>query len=86
MTTFLSRLETHSKLMGRMMERCGIDPVELAQDRFGATLTAAARACMACGRTESCQHWLHATEDGVRQEPPVFCPNARRFSAAQRGH
>ena len=83
MTTFLSRLETHSKLMGQMMERCGIDPVQMAQDRFGATLAATARACMVCGRTESCRRWLHATEDGVLQDPPSFCPNARRFEAAR---
>jgi hypothetical protein len=81
MTTFLSRLERHSKLMGRMMERCGVDPARLAQDRFGASFAAAARACMACGRTDSCERWLHATEDGVEQAPPSFCPNARRFAA-----
>lgn len=81
MTTFLSRLETHSKLMGRMMERCGIDPVHFAQDCCGTTLAAAARTCMACGRTDSCERWLHATEGGVEQEPPSFCPNARRLLA-----
>lgn len=83
MTTFFSRLGVHSKLMGRMMTRCGIDPVRLAQDRFGATVTAAAQTCMACGRTESCRRWLDVTEDGVLQEPPSFCPNARRFAAFQ---
>ena len=69
--------------MGQMMERCGVDPVHLAQDRCGVTMMQAVRACMACGRTESCRTWLHATEDGVAQEPPSFCPNARRFRQAQ---
>jgi hypothetical protein len=36
---------------------------------------------MTCGRTDSCQRWLEATEGGVEQIPPSFCPNARRFSA-----
>lgn len=81
MTNFLSRLELHSKLMGQMMERCGVSPVEMAQDHFGATLAAAARACMSCGRTDSCRRWLEATADGVEQIPPSFCPNARRFEA-----
>lgn len=81
MTNFFSRLETHSKLMGQMMEHCGVDAAKLAQDRFGATLATAARACMVCGRTDSCARWLHATEDGPRQDPPSFCPNARRFAA-----
>lgn len=85
MTTFLSRLELHSKLLGRMMKRCGVDPVLLAQERCGATFTAVAQRCMTCGRTDSCQRWLHATEDGVEQMPPAFCPNARRF-AAQKLH
>ncbi|MEO3428765.1 DUF6455 family protein [Pelagibius sp. CAU 1746] len=81
MTNFLSRMELHSKLMGQMMERCGVDAGQLAQDRLGATLAAAARACMACGRTDSCQRWLEATDGGVEQIPPAFCPNARRLAA-----
>jgi hypothetical protein len=83
MTKFLSHLDEHSRFMGQMMERCRVDPVRLAQDRFGVTLMQAARACMVCDRTESCRTWLHATEDGVEQEPPSFCPNARRFRQAQ---
>jgi len=84
MTTFLSRLEVHSKLMGRMMQRCGIDPVQLAQDRIGLTLASAARSCMACGRTESCRQWAAAADaDGRICEPPSFCPNAERFRQAR---
>jgi len=83
MGKFLSRLETHSKFMGRMMEYCGIDPVHLAQDRCGITMMQAARACMACGRTESCKKWLDAAERAGIQEPPSFCPNAERFRQSQ---
>ncbi|MGF1629733.1 MAG: DUF6455 family protein [Kiloniellaceae bacterium] len=80
MTTFLSGLEVRSKLMGRMMARCGIDPVSLAQDRLGLTLASAARSCMACGRTETCRKWAEAADaDGRVCEPPAFCPNAERF-------
>lgn len=80
MTPFLSRLEVHSKLMGRMMTRCGVDPVHLAQDRLGLTLASAVRSCMACGRTESCRRWADVAEaDGKVCEPPSFCPNGERF-------
>jgi hypothetical protein len=71
MGKFLSRLETHSKFMGRMMEYCGI------------TMMQAARACMACGRTESCKKWLDVAERAGIQEPPSFCPNAERFRQSQ---
>jgi Family of unknown function (DUF6455) len=83
MTTFLSRLDAHSKFMGQMMERCGIDPVDMAQDRLGVTLMQAARACIACGRTQSCKRWLDAADQENIQEPPSFCPNAQRFRHAQ---
>ena len=85
MRRFLSRLETHSKFLGRMMNRCGVDPVRLAQDRCGATLTSVARACMACGRTESCRRWLDAAERDSVNTPPSFCPNAQRFKALREG-
>lgn len=83
MTTLLNRLGTRSKLMGRMMERCGVDPAELARDRFGAGLAAAARACMACGSTDSCRRWLEAADPEAVNTPPAFCPNARRFGAVR---
>lgn len=84
MTTFLSRLDVHSRLMGRMMARCGIDPVRFAQDRLGLTFASAARSCMACGRTEACRRWADAAEaDGRVAEPPSFCPNAGRFRDAR---
>lgn len=84
MTTFLSRLDVHSRLMGRMMARCGIDPVHFAQDRLGLTFTSAARSCMVCGRTEACRRWADAAEaDGRVAEPPAFCPNAERFRDAR---
>jgi hypothetical protein len=83
MGTYLSRLETHSKFTGRMMEYCGITPVHLAQDRRGITTRQAARACMASGRTESCKKWLDVAERAGIQEPPSFCPNAERFRQSQ---
>ena len=84
MTTFLSRLDVHSRLMGRMMARCGIDPVGFAQERLGLTMASAARSCMACGRTEACRRWADAAEaDGRVAEPPSFCPNAERFRDAR---
>lgn len=85
MATLLSRMEIHSRLMGRMMARCGIDPVRLAHDRLGLTMTSAVRSCMACGRSESCRKWADAAEaDGRICEPPSFCPNAERFRQLRR--
>ena len=81
MTTFLSRLAVHSKLFGLMLERCGIDPAGLAAERCGLSLAAAARACMACGRTVSCRRWLASSDPRSQSDPPPFCPNARRFAA-----
>jgi len=86
MITFLSRLEVRSKLMGQMMERCGVNPAYLARERCGITMMQAAHACMACGRARTCSAWLQATEDGVLQDPPSFCPNARRFRQMQEAH
>lgn len=84
MIIFLSRFEVRSRLMGRMMRRCGIDPITFAQDRIGLTFASAARSCMACGRTESCRRWADAVEaDGRICEPPSFCPNAERFRRAR---
>jgi hypothetical protein len=83
MTTYLSRLEVHSRFMGRMMERCGVDPVQLAQQRLGLNMMQAARACMACELTESCRKWLDAAEREGIHEPPSFCPNAERFRHAE---
>lgn len=80
MITFLTRLDVHSRLMGRMMARCGIDPVALAQDRLGLSYAAAVRDCLACGQVESCRRWAAAADaDGRICEPPAFCTNAERF-------
>lgn len=84
MVLFLSRLEVRSRLMGRMMRLCGVEPIAFGQDRLGLTLASAARSCMACGRAESCRRWADAVEaDGRVCEPPSFCPNADRFRSAR---
>jgi hypothetical protein len=83
MTTFLTRLESHSHYLGQMMERCGVNLVELAQDRLGLTLASVARTCMHCGRTESCRKWLETAERRRVNAPPPFCPNAERLRQAR---
>lgn len=83
MIAFLSRMDAHSLLLGRMLRRCGIDPGRLAQERLGLTFAAAARGCMACSHAETCRRWADAVEaDGRICEPPSFCPNAERFRLA----
>jgi hypothetical protein len=78
MAGFLEGLEFHAKNLGSMMERCGVDPARLAQDRLGLTMATVARSCVACRCPELCQRWLDSTS-GRDNAPPAFCPNAERF-------
>ena len=85
MPTFPSRLGTHAKYLGRMLQCCGVDPAHLAHDRLGLSFLTIARACMACGHTESCRQWLESHAPDGSHEPPSFCPNAERFRQARAG-
>jgi Family of unknown function (DUF6455) len=81
MTAFLEGLEFHAQNLGSMMERCGVDPARLAQDRLGLTMAAVVRACVACRCPELCQAWLESAS-GRDNAPPAFCPNAERFRSS----
>ncbi|SMF12836.1 hypothetical protein SAMN06265365_105187 [Tistlia consotensis] len=83
MTAFLSRLDSRASNLGRMMDRCGVDRVELARDRLGQTMLSVARACIACPHGERCRLWLEAAAEDVVNRPPAFCPNAGRFRLRQ---
>ncbi len=83
MMSFPTRLGSHAKYLGQMMQACGVDPEHLAHDRLGLTFATVARACMVCPSTEACQHWLSAAGDAGDSEPPSFCPNAERFRRAR---
>jgi hypothetical protein len=71
----LKRLELQAERMGRMMERLGVAPVELARSAGGRGYAEAARRCMHCTNGEACQDWL----DRGATTSPDFCPNSQRF-------
>lgn len=79
MKAYLSRLDEKASNLGRMMERCGVDPALLAYDQLGQTMQTVARACISCPHGAVCARWLDAAEPGVVNRPPDFCPNAARF-------
>lgn len=84
MNTFVSGLELRARNLGEMMERCAVDPVMLAREGLGLTLSSVARACIHCRHGEECRRWLEVTDRSVVKAPPAFCPNAGRFRGAHR--
>jgi Family of unknown function (DUF6455) len=77
----LNRIQNKARLMGAMMARVGVDPVEAARIRGGTALAAAGRRCMACQNGEDCAAWLESAPSHA--EPPAFCPNAAVFAEAR---
>ncbi|MDJ1465775.1 DUF6455 family protein (plasmid) [Nitratireductor sp. GZWM139] len=78
------KIETHAKLMGKMMDRCDVDLQRLAADRLGLTLASAVRTCARCRNADSCRGWLAATAGETKRQPPSFCPNAVLFDKMTR--
>lgn len=83
MSGFLSRLDGRARNLGEMLQRCGVDPVGLAGERIGQSLTSVARACMLCPHSDACRRWLDAADPEAVNPPPSFCPNASRIRAAR---
>ena len=67
------RIDRQMKNFHGMVDRLGIDPVDLATDCLGYRLTSALRRCTACDATEACGAWLAQAE---RPETPR--PSAQR--------
>ena len=74
----VKRMNEHSSLMGRMMERLGVDTGKLAISGSGTDLANAARRCMSCGAEAECRQYL---DDGAAKGAPGFCPNSGLFKA-----
>lgn len=80
---WLQRMDEHSKFMGRMMDRLGVDREKIALSSSGHDLANAARRCMSCGADDECKHYLdHPDAKGT----PHFCPNAELFKANQKSN
>jgi Family of unknown function (DUF6455) len=71
----LNRIQDKARLMGAMMERHGVDPVEASRIRAGTALAAAWRRCLACPKGEQCAAWLEDSS-ATGSQAPSFCPNA----------
>jgi hypothetical protein len=78
---YFERIDRKVANMREMLDRCGIDPADLAQ-RLGVSFGASVRACQMCSRGEQCQRWL-ADAGSCVDRIPEFCPNALRFEHAK---
>ena len=68
--------------MSAMMERLGVDSIDLCWQDKGLVLAAAIRACQACSNGEVCRDWLIRASASLLRAP-AFCPNAPRFAQAK---
>ena len=66
------------EIMDDMMERCGVDVLEVIREDRGQSFVEARTKCRLCSRVKICREWL-LTPDGDMSWPPDFCPNARFF-------
>jgi hypothetical protein len=71
----LDRIQNKAHLMGAMMARLRVDPVDAARIRGGSALGSAWRRCLTCRKGKECTAWLEAPASSYPQAPP-FCPNA----------
>ena len=68
------------ELMDDMMERCGIDVLDLIRRDKEQSFAEARAKCRSCLCERTCREWLLASCGGVGS-PPDFCPNALLFRA-----
>jgi hypothetical protein len=76
------RIERKISNMSTMLKRFGIDPGDLAQQRFGTSFRASIRACQFCPNGDICRSWLDNAPKQI-ERIPEFCPNAIRFEYAK---
>lgn len=76
--TIARRIGRRSALMGEMMQRLHVDPTRAADAGGGQALATAARRCLTCSATETCQRWLD--DPATASERPAFCPNVDTFA------
>ena len=66
------------ELMDDMMERCGVDVLDVIRKDRGNPSPMARTKCCSCACVRTCRDWLLAPDAGLSR-PPNFCPNARLF-------
>lgn len=66
------------ELMDDMMERCGVDVLDVIREDSGQSFVEARTKCRLCSSVKICREWLLAA-NGELSLLPDFCPNARLF-------
>jgi len=66
------------ELTDDMMERSGVDVLDLIRKDRGASLVEARTKCRLCSCVKICREWVLAA-NGELSPPPDFCPNAGIF-------
>jgi Family of unknown function (DUF6455) len=72
-------------LMDDMMERCGVDVLDVIRKDGGQSFVEARSRCRSCACVRICRDWLLVSGDAVPW-PPDFCPNAGIFRAFLKKH
>ena len=65
------------ELMGRMMERTGVNPTEAARVDGGLAWLEARTKCIYCHHVGKCWNWLEGAD--TRTPPADFCRNTQFF-------
>ena len=68
----------HQALLDDMMERCGVDVLDVIRRDRGQSFAEARAKCRLCLSARTCREWLLAPR-GELASPPDFCPNAHLF-------
>ena len=73
------------ELLDDMMERCGVDVLDVIRRDRGQSFAEARAKCRLCLSARTCREWLLAP--GVElASPPDFCPNACLFRIYLKEH
>lgn len=70
---YLISVDARTALMGRMMQRLGVDRRLKVVADHGAVIDRAVNRCRACGHQGECMTWLDQHEKA--DEPPDYCRN-----------
>ena len=66
------------ELMDDLMERCGVDVLDVIRSDRGQSFAEARAKCRVCLSARTCREWLLAPGSELAS-PPDFCPNASLF-------
>lgn len=74
-----NRVFTQADLMDRVLQKAGIDPLEVIRKDQGASWYEARTRCIDCESGRHCRAWLEAEPGDGRPTAPEFCPNRALF-------